>query len=208
MYSEYAIEVPGEFESGIAYLDVEFRKVETGGYIMANGENLRRRCQVFLVGVAVNGVVRLVEEDDAGELGLLVGVRKAIGPATTVVYEATRQYDEMVLKGRMTNARRAFAAEPFFPVMPGANDLEWVNGHAGNNHQFADTRSATDLRGIDAPAGWEDGRYEQVMVHNLRDVAELVASFGSPDAECLAWCVRVLADDEFARDQIFGGEEE
>lgn len=206
MWTEWRIPVPGTFRDDVAYLDIETRKVPSG-HLMANGEVLRRRWQAFLVGVARNGQIRLVEQS-ADEATFLHGVRRAIGSADEVVYEATREFDEMVLKGRFTNARRAHETVPFYPRLPDAESLRWRNAGAGNrnHHRLAGIR-ADDIPSVDAPRGYDDGRYELVMIHLLRDVAELIACYGDPDSVCRAWCHRVLSDTDFAREEIFTGDE-
>lgn len=205
--SEYSIPVPGKFRDGAAFLDLETRKVPAAtppsdGFRMKNGELLRRRWSAFLAGVAVNGEVRLVEYVD-DENDFLASVREAIGPATSVVYGATREFDEMILKGRFTNARRAHELVPFYPSLPGADDLEWVNLGPKASH-------FPELREADTPSKGVSKVYETdpdiVLIHNLRDVAELILAAGEPDADAATWCVSVLSSTEYAANQIFGGE--
>jgi hypothetical protein len=198
MWSEYRLRVPGRFASGVAFLDLETEKVPTDGFVMKNGEPLRRRWSAYMAGVGVNGKVRIIERDDeGGEVGFLAGLRKVIGRAEVVVYGATREFDEMILKGRFTNARRAHEPVPFYPALPGADYLSWRN--VGNIH----------VRGIERSpeADWPNKvGYELSLVHNLRDVVALILIDGDPDPECWAWCERVMTDTEFARREILGGE--
>jgi hypothetical protein len=198
--SEYVIPVPGWFRPEAAYVDLETEKVPTAGFVMKNGEVLKNRWSAFLAGVGAFGEIRLVERDGSEEF-FLGGVREAIGDAEEVVYGATREFDEMILKGRFTNARRAHEPVPFYPALPDADGLAWVNEGTGK----ADFRSP-DVASREVPVAYRDGRYESVMIHNLRDVAELIWLYGEPDAECSGWLARVLVSDEFAREVIFGGE--
>jgi hypothetical protein len=193
----WRLPVPGTFTGCV--LDIETRKVPCA-YRMANGELLKRRWQVTLAGAARDGEVVLVEGDEPSLLDELATV---LAGHRAVAYSATREFDEMILRGRFTNARRAHAPEPFFPALPGAEGIGWRNLKVG--HPV--TRSATDLSGRDVPAAWgSERRRELVMVHNLRDVAELILVAGDPDAECATWCERVLNNDEFAYGEIFAGE--
>jgi len=203
--SQYVIPVPGKFAEGVAFLDLETRKVPIGptemspdGLVMKNGELLRRRWQAFLAGVARDGEIRIVEYED-DEYDFLVAVRGAIGNADTVVYGATRQFDEMILKGRFTNARRAHENLPFFPAMPGASELWWrCIGTAPHDYP----RSA-DVPSREVSRSYVEGRYASVLAHNLRDVCELILAVGDPDAECRSWCLQVLYDLPFAVEEIF-----
>src|SRR4249920_708074 len=119
----FRIEVPGKFLDAVAYLDLETRKVPCE-WSFPSGERLKRRWSAFLAGVATAGEIIIVESAGS-ETDFLQGVRDAIGLADTVIYRATRQFDEMILKGRFTNARRALAELPFYPVMPEAEELTW-----------------------------------------------------------------------------------
>lgn len=198
-YVLWDVEIPGEYLDGIAYLDIETRKVPCR-WSFDNGVPLSRRWSAFMVGVALGERIMILESIE-NERALLSGVREAIGGADTVLYRATRKFDEMILKGRFTYARRGPAEVPFYPAMPGAEDLTW------------DQRRHL-------PAPWDsvrerelDSRYvpevyardpNLVLIHNLRDVVELVAGYGEPDAECEAWCRKVLTDLTYA-DAIING---
>jgi hypothetical protein len=113
----------------------------------------------------------------------------------------------MVLRGRFTNARRAHEPVAFYPALPGAGSLRWRNagGPRSGHHPLAGIRAA-DIPSIDVPRGYGDGRYELVLIHLLRDVAELIASYAEPDSECREWCLRVLSDSASAHEAIFGDE--
>lgn len=199
--SEYVIPVPGRFDGAAAFVDLETRKVPCD-YVMANGERLRHRWSVILAGVAIGGQIRLMNAED--ERDLLAALGWAVD-GCEVVYAGTREFDEMILRGRFTNARRAHAAEPFFPAMPGAADLAWYN--ARHEAKALTEERGEDIPSRDVPAAWADGSgYEMVMIHLLRDVAELILAAGNPDAECRDWCRLVLADRVAALDAVFGGE--
>ena len=118
MFGTWEIEVPGNFRCDAAFLDLETVKVPCD-WTSPAGEKLGRRWSAFLAGVAIAGSIVIVEAT-GGEENFLTGVSEAIAPATTVVYRATRKFDEMILKGRYTYARRGPAPEPFYPAMPGA----------------------------------------------------------------------------------------
>jgi hypothetical protein len=179
--------VPGTFRRDVAYLDIETLKVPIVGYVMANGEPLRNRWQAFWVGVAVNGSIRLVKRTTLSDETYLNEVRLAMSTAPQVVYSATRQFDEMILKGRFTNARRAHAEKSFYHPLPGAENLDWK---CMPPHHVP--RAADDLPGRDVPAAWGRGDESSIRTHLLRDVAELVLLYGEPDDVCASWCRKML----------------
>jgi hypothetical protein len=135
------------------------------------------------------------------ERAFLKGTREAIGHADTVIYRATRQFDEMILKGRFTNARRALAAEPFYPAMPGAEELTWDCRKHDPNSEWQSFR-ASDIPSKDVPVHYELNP-GLVMLHLLRDVCELVGAYGQPDETCEAWLRQVLTDPVFADSLLY-----
>jgi hypothetical protein len=204
--SEYRIPVPGRFLPGVALLDLETEKVPApAGFRMANGEPLRRRWSIVMAGLARDGEVVLFDVRDGREADGLADIGAWLAGASEVVYWATREFDEMICRGRFTNARRAHEPRPFFPAVPGAESLVWRNllrelGGARNIPTMKLPRAADDApsKGVTA-AGWD-----RLAVHLLRDVAELILLVGSPDPECYAWCVNVMVTPGFALSEIYG----
>jgi hypothetical protein len=192
----YEIKVPGEFRSGVAFLDLETVKVAVeGDFRMPNGEPLRKRWSIALAGVARDGWISIVEpgereEDGLAELGGL------LDGAEAVLYGATREFDEMICRGRFTNARRAHLPAPVFPAVPGAETLPWKN--LGSKKGYAESLRGPDIASREVPAGLFDGRRESVLVHLLRDVAELILLAGEPDEICRDWCEWILIWFDFA----------
>jgi len=191
----FHVPVPGRFlGDNVAYLDLETRKVPCT-WSFPSGERLRRRWSAFLAGVAVKGEITIVETAGS-EIEFLQAVRDAIYPADTVVYRATRQFDEMILRGRFTNARRAHAAVPFYPALPGAEELTWDCRKHDPDSAWQRTRPG-DIPSKDVPVHYELNP-GLVLVHLLRDVAELIGAYGQPDAQCEAWLHEVLDDPVFS----------
>lgn len=202
-YVTWEIDVPGKFLDAIAYLDLETRKVPCR-WAFPNGVPLGRRWMAFLAGVATGGRIVLVES--AGdEKWFLEGVREAIGSADTVLYRATNTFDEGIMKGRYTYARRGWSEVPFYPAMPGAEDLTW------DRRKHEPDSEWQKLRERELDSRYVAEVYERnsglVLIHLLRDVVELIGAYGEPDAEAEAWCRRVLTDATYADSVIFGGEE-
>lgn len=203
-YVTWTVEVPGRFLDAVAYLDLETRKVPCK-WAFPNGVPLGRRWMAFLAGVARSGRIVLVES--AGdERWFLEGVREAIGEADTVLYRATNTFDEGILKGRYTYARRGWADEAFYPAMPGAEDLTWDRKKHEPDSEWQKLRERElDSRYV-AEAYERDSSL--VLIHLLRDVVEMIGAYGEPDEAADAWCRRVLTDVRFAERAIFGGEED
>lgn len=201
--ARYEILVPGKFRNGSALLDLETVKVATGGFEMANGENLKNRWSIRMAGVALDGKIGLLDSEGV-ELDILGALADEISTAAEVVYGATREFDEMISKGRFTNARRAHEATPFFPSVPEADELPWRNvGVAkSGNYRAADcpSREVPVLIARGDVAGWE-----LVMIHLLRDVVDLILEAGDPDEECAAFCRYVLASSGFALSLVRAG---
>lgn len=201
--SEYVIPVPGSFAPGVALLDLETSKVETDGFVMPNGEALRRRWRIELAGIARDGEIVLVDVGDEAEAAGLGLIGDRLAGASAVIYGATREFDEMICRGRFTNARRAHLPVRGFPAVPGAEYFRWVNIGPGHS----EPRDPDDLPSREVSATLRAGGWARVAVHNLRDVAELILVAGKPDATCATWCRRVLADYCFSVYEIYGSDE-
>jgi hypothetical protein len=200
-YVIYTIPIPGKYlGESTAYLDLETRKVPCFWHF-PNGVPLNRRWMAFIAGVATGEVVKIIEAS-ASEQAFLAGVRTAVGTADTVIYLSANSFDEGILKGRYTYARRGWADVPFYPVMPGADELTW--------DRRRDLGDLADVRERELDSRYVSATYERdpglVLVHNLRDVVQLVLAFGEPDADCEAWCRKVLTDLDFAGVELFGSE--
>lgn len=204
------IDVPGWFRSDRAYLDLEMRKVPAPpGFRMKNGVPLARRWSAFLAGVSSFQRIRIVEST-GDETGFLRETREAI-EFPVVVYRANRRIDEQILKGTFTYARRSAEDVPYFPAMPGAEDLEWIRlsaatppgrgARTGSALKAIKAGRGPDCASIDVPGLWPSDP-ALVRVHLLRDVVELVLLDGEPDEECAAWCRQVLSDYDFALLQV------
>jgi len=212
-YQSYLIPVPGTFDAGVAFLDLETVKMPCD-YLMANGETLKNRWGIALAGVALDGGIALVDPDAIDDPLFLGDLGARLSGNRAVVYGGTREFDEMICRGRFTNVRRAHAPKPFYPAVPGAESLPWKrirDAHLADGTRGEDcaSRDVPALLGF-APVG--GGRklprnYEVVMVHLLRDVCELILLAGNPSRRCTVWCEAVLKSYETAYAAIYGGEE-
>lgn len=158
-----------------AFVDLEFRKVDNGDFVMQNGEPLRRRWQVFAAGIAINDQIHLVY--GGSERELIAEVDKVLGPGGIKVhYTGTRQIDEMILRGRFTNARRAHEGKPFYPHLKNPDRFTWVNmDMSGVTRKSAEN----DFHSKYAPDLWANGGEdrERVLGHLQADVAWLVDGY-------------------------------
>lgn len=101
------------------------------------------------------------------------GARRQAGIARDVYeirYSATREFDEMVLRGRFTNARRAHSKKAGAWPNVDTADLRWKNIHKTLRPRSW-TRAA-DVKSADVPEVWQAGYKKVVAVHCLRDVLE------------------------------------
>ena len=202
----YVIRVPGGTPAGAAYLDIETTKVPTPeGFTLPSGEPLRRRWRITLAGIARDGLICLGQfEDEKEQLewmgAILSGRFDNSPPITEVRYAATREFDEMICRGRFTNARRAHLPAPAFPAVPGAEELPWRNVYRDVAHRYEGRLTVhhpdRDWASENAATG---GAF---LVHNLRDVAELVFWDRRTSLEALPWLGHILMNFDDAERQI------
>ncbi len=196
----YELKVPGRFEGTM--LDLETVKIPTPeGFRMPSGEPLRRRWSIALAGVARDGRV-LIVDGEGNEATALEELGDALAGSESVTYAATREFDEMICRGRFTNARRAHLPTPTFPAVPGAEEIGWRNLGASSRV----SRDPADLPSRDVPEALARGQVDVVAVHLLRDVAELILLAGLPGATASEWCSRVLREPGFALAELYGDE--
>lgn len=213
-YESYDVEVPGTFDADVAFLDLETAKVPCD-YRMSNGELLRKRWAIVMAGLALDGGISVMTPTAPDDDLFLGDLGARLTGNVGVVYQATRQFDEMICRGRFTTARRAHAPSAFFPAVPGADFLPWKNlGYVGSPEDAereadCDSRDVPALLGFDPVGGGKRKlpNADLVMIHLLRDVVELILAAGNPDPICRAWCVGVLTSRSAAWDALFGPEE-
>jgi hypothetical protein len=162
-----------------AYLDLETRKTPTNGHTMANGEVLNQRWEPFAMGVAVNDEVHLIyggtEIQRLTELEKLLDTNLPTGEKRVIHYTASRQFDEMILRGRFTNVRRAHEDKPFYPAMRDPDKYGWKN--MALDKENTRTAPPDDIPSKDVPAYWarnEGKDREQVLSHLRADVEWMV----------------------------------
>lgn len=161
-------------ERNRAWLNIETREV-----FSEPGWPYARRWSVFMVALAIQSGISLTVSVVSGSEGEVISyLRGELSHAEPelVVYEATREFDEMVLRGRFTHARRAHLEEPH-PSVPNLDDLAlpWHNIHSESN-------PSTWYRGGDVPSNTVPVLWETddpicrtlVAIHCARDVAELL----------------------------------
>ena len=220
MTYRFDIPVPGRFEMGPAFIDLETVKVPAAtppadGYRMPNGQLLRKRWSVTMAGVARDGWISVIDggsvpllSEGGTEGELLETIGDALDGATEVRYSGTREFDEMICKGRFTNARRAHLPAPAFPAVPFADERPWVNIRKSGRWNWVESiPRGEDVASRDVPEALARGEWEKVAVHLLRDVVELILAGGAPDTECRDWCVKVMADFRFALREIYERDE-
>jgi hypothetical protein len=193
------IPLPGPMADGTAYLDIETRKVDFG-LRLSDGWIAKKRWSPFAIGIGRADGIHLRATYEEAEL--LKSAAELIG-YRTVVYAGTRQFDEMVLKGRFINARRAIEPIALYPTLPGASAMRWRNIQFTKGLADPPERSA-DIESRLVPTAWCEGqeKRELVLIHLLRDVAELMFKDGKCVAANRAWVRRVLYSNEYALNLI------
>lgn len=155
-------------ERRVIWCDIETRKVEA-----PVGWSQKRRWAPFMMayagamdpGIFFCDVV-------SGEEAELVDNFKTCFEDFEVRYAATREFDEMVLRGRFTNARRAHST-----IAGSWPNLDSVSLKWNNRRKVLVPETwnrAADVLSVEVPAAWERGEGDCVALHCLRDVVELV----------------------------------
>ena len=154
------------------FVDFETAKIPVSFTRPDTGEKMTRRWRVIAAGIGLDdGSVVIVDDED--ELDLLAKVGAFFKPGERVVYCATREFDEMIARGRFTNARRAHLPEACFPAVPGAEDVDWVN--IRKSQELSERKpSVDDLPSKDVPEAWKRGERDRVIRHLIADVEWLI----------------------------------
>lgn len=147
------------------WLDIETRKVPA-----PKGWYQRMRWQPFLVGLAWREGDALTftvtefknERELIDELNVVVEYR----------YTATRDFDEMVLKGRFVNARHGFAAVPGKWPHLNLGHQTWSN--IRKYREPKRYKRPPDIEPKRVPEEWAKGNKDGVARHCLKDVMELI----------------------------------
>ena len=192
------VPIPGRVADGTAYLDIETRKIDFGRYL-DDGWLLKRRWSAFAIGIAAAGVVTINATYD--EPLLLKSAAELIGHRS-VTYAATRQFDEMILKGKFTHARRAHADRPMYEAMPGASGMRWRNIYREVRESNRSLVRELDIESREVPLYWCTDQRKTILVHLLRDVLELVFADGKLNAEARAFIRLVLFSNTYAESLI------
>lgn len=174
----------GAFKGGegfrCVWLDIETRKVPA-----PESWPFKNRWSVFMVAVAYQMDTDLVINVYSGTETELIGyLEELLFEAELpewVVYSATRQFDEMVLSGKFTNARAAHQEYPGpWPHLP-SGIIPWRNIRKAE--QPIGVERCPDLPSKDVPERWKAGDEESralVAWHCYKDVIKLLLA--DPDS--------------------------
>jgi hypothetical protein len=135
------------------------------------------RWQAFMVGLGwFSGGEPRVLLLEGEEVSLLARLRAFLvaNRVDEIRYCATREFDEMILRGRFTNARRAHLASPGWE--PNLNELpvRWRNIRKLLPATPPAPRGDWDCASRDVPALWAAGDRERVRAHCREDVLEML----------------------------------
>lgn len=159
----------GRGESGRIWFDIETKKV-----LAPEDWLYRRRWQPFMVSVvrSVGGEMTLevwASDDEELLIESLNELFREEGPKE-LAFDATREFDKMVLAGRFTNARRAFSSCPGSWPHLEENDFRWTNLR---RVLLPSPARRADCLSRDVPELWANGKESIVSLHCARDSADL-----------------------------------
>lgn len=156
----------------VAWIDIETRKVEA-----PKRWPYKTRWQPFMAAIGYveeDGNIKVIVVTGETDKQLIAALRFALPiRVTTLRYAATREFDEMVLKGRFTNARRSHSAKPGTWAHLDEYEFNW------DNRRKSLTRvegRKFDVASKDVPAAWARGEHDLVALHCMKDVVEMMYS--------------------------------
>ena len=172
--------------SNCCYVDIETTKVKlTTPVVMANGELLKSRWEPIAIGLGNKSRsdwwATLMFDFEGSEWVKELTDWQSDHDYFYALYGATREFDEMILKGKFTNARRAhLKTKP--REWPGISpDLFcWLNLRKIQRPRHA---RDLDILSKNIPNAWPELKLE-VLVHLYRDVVELILS--DPEVEVVS----------------------
>lgn len=133
-----------------------------------------RRWQPFMIGIAGAtdpGIlfVTVLASDDEAEL---IEAAEILLADNEVRYSATREFDEMVLRGRFTNARRAHM--PVAGSWPNLDAAEITWRNMRKLESGIDWERPVDVASKEVPEAWSREERSLVAIHCAKDVVENV----------------------------------
>ena len=175
------------------WVDIETKKVEIDRWVRETGEAVGRRWEPILIGTGFcsNGewFVEMTFEWTSW-VKFFEGLKV---DSDLMVYDATREFDEMILKGRFHNARRAhFPERP--KGYPGIDEdlFDWVNiRKEAKPKQY---ERSEDVESKYVPESWKCGDETRVLVHLFRDVVGLILEDPEVDVEDFSGVAKYLED--------------
>lgn len=190
---EFNFEVDAPEIGETVWIDIETKKVDA-----PDGWGYKKRWSCFMACVAnFDNYNNLRVTILYGDESLLINrLKKRLDGFCQIEYSGTRQFDEMVLKGRFTNARRALSPVPGEWANLDLEPFDWKN--IWNELKGKEVNRASDIESKFVPDAWKKGQTTIVLLHCLRDVLEMIAGkFGLGDFE------RILEDNLFGFDLFY-----
>jgi hypothetical protein len=154
-------------EDQVIWIDIETKKVPVSARVAFPSKMRWSPFMVSILGATDPGILYLetfsgTEEEIIREIGSYAEYE--------IRYDASREFDEMVLRGRFTNARRAHRAVA--GPWPNVDHLKirWRNIRQVRKPLAWDRNP--DVESKNVPEEWEKGNHLVVAEHCLRDVIE------------------------------------
>lgn len=185
----------------MSIIDIETKKISIDHFKMPNGELLKKIWEPTMIGTCYifeNELCASVvfEWEDCDWRFTFDRLREN---CKILYYDATREFDEMICKGRFTNARRAHLPIPG-PWKHLSNKMfDWINVRYYSNVHIKRSKDIPSKEIASWDGCSDDSRTEIIIVHCLRDVIQTYGEMGLP-LTCNA--NKFLTDNKFALNEI------
>lgn len=197
---------------GIAQTDLVWLDIECDKIVAPTSWNYSTRTRVTMVGLAYWIPNEMVIEVISGEEAAIIGYLTKKLNGKTVIFKGTHSYDRLVLEGRWTYVRRGPSeVAGDWPHLENGIVREWINlSSSGEKHNLrpVPVSRSFDVASKDVPATLPVD-YEIVLLHNVRDVIELLAMDKRSPLFDLDWTIltgdRVDALDALFSYNVFDG---
>ena len=152
----------------IAFLDLETRKKEVRPPFLSRNRPVTKRWETIVIGYCFEeGKPHTISGGPEQEMWDLFEELIDGQEVDTIVYAATRKFDEAIARGTFINARREYLDEPGpWPRLRSAQKRTWINiGPEGVSNP--------DGLSAQVPVLWEKGEINTVLKHCREDVLNL-----------------------------------
>lgn len=187
------MDVTSERSPRSTWIDIETEKIKIDRWIRETGEAVGLRWNPILIGTGFLHEGRWFVEisfDWSSWTGFVEAMKE---DTDLMIYNATREFDEMILKGRFHNARRAhFPEKP--DHYPGISEktFDWLNIRKVAKEKIFERDC--DIESKNVPTAWKKGEEKRVFVHLFRDVVGLILQDPDTTVNDISGVIEYLED--------------